>query len=430
MMDMEPRNPRPGMPPPSWRERIQGVSIDISPLRESRELRLLYLGNLVSSFGNEITMVAVPYQVFHLTHSTLAVGLLGLCDLVPVLTLSLLGGAIADAVDRRSLLLTTEALGALVPLLLALNALRASPLLWPLYVLAALSASLYALGSPGFRSAIPRLVRKEKITAAAALEFITHNIGAISGPAAAGLLIAAAGLPLTYGLDVATFVVSMGTILLLRPIPPDENPDKVSIRSVLDGFRFLKGKPVLQGSFVVDLNATIFGMPNALFPAVAERLGGGASVVGLLYAAPSIGSLVVSLVSGWTGRIRRQGIAVYVAVIAWGGFLVLFGFSTVLWLSLLALGLAGAADTISGIYRTAILQTATPPHMMGRLHGLELTVVATGPSLGDVEAGALASWAGVPFSIIFGGIACIAGVGLMAWRMPGFGRYDQRQPVP
>jgi MFS family permease len=429
-MDMEPRNPRPGMPPPSWRQRLRGVSIDISPLRESRELRLLYLGNLVSSFGNEITMVAVPYQVFHLTHSTLAVGLLGLCDLVPVLALSLLGGAIADAVDRRSLLLTTEALGALIPLFLALNALRASPLLWPLYVLAALSASLYALGSPGFRSAIPRLVTKDKITAAAALEFITHNVGAISGPAAAGLLIAAVGLPLTYGLDVATFVVSVVTILLLRPIPPHENPDKVSIRSVLDGFRFLKGKPVLQGSFVVDLNATVFGMPNALFPAVAERLGGGANVVGLLYAAPSIGSLAVSLVSGWTGRIRRQGIAVYVAVIAWGAFLVLFGFSTVLWLSLLALGLAGAADTISGIYRTAILQTATPPHMMGRLHGLELTVVATGPSLGDVEAGALASWAGVPFSIIFGGIACIAGVGLMAWRMPGFGRYDQRHPMP
>jgi MFS family permease len=428
-MDMDPLEPRPGMPRPSWRERLRGLSMDITPLRESRELRLLYLGNLVSSFGNEITFVAVAYQIFRLTHSTLAVGLLGFCYLVPILTLSLLGGTIADAVDRRLLLLTTEAVGSATPLLLALNALRATPLLWPLYVLSVSSASVYALGLPGFRSAIPRLVPKEKIPAAAALEFITHNTGAIAGPTAAGLFIATVGLSSTYGVDVATFVVSLGTVGMLRPIPPDENRDKVSVRSVLDGFRFLKGKPVLQGSFVVDLNAMIFGMPNALFPAVAGRLGGGASVVGLLYAAPSVGSLMVSLLSGWTGRLRRQGIAVYLATIFWGGFLVLFGFSTTLWLSLAALGLAGAADTVSGIYRTAILQTATPPHMMGRLHGLELTVVATGPTLGDVEAGALASLTSVPFSIVFGGIACIVGVGVMAWRIPEFARYDQRRPV-
>jgi MFS family permease len=316
------------------------------------------------------------------------------------------------------------------PVVLALNAVRTAPLLWPLYVFSVLSASVYALGSPGFRSAVPRLVPKEKIPAAAALEFITHNVGAIAGPGVAGLLIAAAGLTATYGLDVATFIVSLITAFLLRPIPPDAGQEKVSIGAVLDGFRFLKGKQVLQGSFVVDLNATIFGMPNALFPAVAERLGGGATVVGLLYAAPSVGSLLTSLTSGWTGRIRRQGIAVYIGVLAWGASLVLFGLSSTLWLSLLALGLAGAADTVSGIYRTAILQTATPPYMMGRLHGLELTVVATGPSLGDVEAGALASFTSVPFSIVFGGIACMLGVGVMAWRMPAFARYDREHPVP
>jgi MFS family permease len=303
-------------------------------------------------------------------------------------------------------------------------------LLWPLYVLSVLAAAIYALGSPGFRSAVPRLVPKEKIAAAAALEFITHNVGAISGPALAGLLIAAVGLPATYGLDVATFVVSIFTLLLLHPIPPDENPERVSVRSVLDGVRFLKGKPVLQGSFVVDLNATIFGMPNALFPAVAERLGGGAGLVGLLYAAPSVGSMLTSLTSGWMGKVRRQGIAVYLAVVMWGAFLVIFGLSNTVWLSLVALGLAGVADTVSGIFRTAILQTATPSHMVGRLHGLELTVVATGPTLGDVEAGALAAWTSVPFSIISGGIACIVGIGVMAWRMPGFARYDQKHPVP
>jgi MFS family permease len=429
-MGKEPPEPRPGMPPPTWRQRLRGVAIDITPLRDSRELRLLYLGNLITSFGTEITEVAIAYQVFQLTHSTLAVGLLGLCYLVPLLTLSLLGGAIADTVDRRSLLIATEMLGLVSPALLSLNALRAAPLLWPLYVLSVLSAAVYALGSPGFRSSVPRLVGKEKLPAAAALEFITHNVGAISGPAGAGLLIAAAGLPTAYGVDAVTFVVSITTALLLRPIPPDPGQEKVSVGAVLDGFRFLKGKQVLQGSFVVDLNATIFGMPNALFPAVAQRLGGGASVVGLLYAAPSVGSLLTSLTSGWTGRIRRQGVAVYAGVIAWGASLVLFGLASTLWLSLLALLLAGAADTVSGVFRTAILQTATPPNMMGRLHGLELTVVATGPSLGDVEAGALASLTTVPFSIVFGGIACIFGVGVMAWRMPRFAGYDRDHPVP
>jgi MFS family permease len=404
--------------------------MDLSPLRESRELRLLYLGNLVSSFGNEVTFVAIAFQVFQLTHSTLAVGLLGLCYVAPLLLLSLLGGAIADAVDRRSLLLTSEAVGLVTPVVLALNAARVSPFLWPLYAFSVLSATVYALGSPGFRSAVPRLVSKEKIPAATALNFITHNVGAIGGPAVAGLGIAAVGLTATYGLDAVTFIVSLATAFFLRPIPPDPNEEGVSIGAVLEGLRFLKGKQVLQGSFVVDLNAMIFGMPNALLPAVAARLGGGASIVGLLYAAPSVGSLLVSLTSGWAARVRRQGIVVYVGVLAWGASLVLLGLSSTLWLSLLALGLAGAADTVSGIFRVAIMQTATPPNMLGRLEGLGLTVVATGPALGDLEAGALAAWTSVPFSIVFGGIACMVGVGVMAWRMPRFARYDRAHPVP
>jgi MFS family permease len=404
--------------------------MDLSPLRESRELRLLYLGNLVSSFGNEVTYVVVAFEVFQLTHSTLAVGLLGLCYLIPLLLLSLIGGAIADTMDRRILLLTTEAVGMVTPVALALNAALDSPLLWPLYVFSLLSATVYALGSPGFRSAIPRLVPQEKIPAAAALGFITYNVGAIAGPAIAGIGIAAVGLTATYGFDVVTFVVSLVTAFLLHPIPPDADQDRVSIGAILDAFRFLKGKQVLQGSFVVDLNATIFGMPNALFPAVAARLGGGASVVGLLYAAPSVGSLLTSLTSGWTSHIRKQGLAVYGGVIAWGASLVLFGLAGTLWLSVAALCLAGAADTVSGIFRVAIMQTATPPQMMGRLEGLSLMVVATGPSLGDVEAGALASLTTVPFSIVFGGIACMIGVGVMAWRMPEFARYEQRHPLP
>jgi MFS family permease len=429
-MDMEPPESGPGIPPPTWRGRLRGLTMDLSPLRESRELRLLYLGNLVTSFGNEVTFVTVSFQVFQLTHSTLAVGLLGVCYLVPLLLLSLVGGAIADTVDRRTLLLASEAVGLVTPLALALNAVQTSPRVWPLYAFSVLSATVYALGSPGFRSAIPRLVPKDKLPAAAALGFISYNVGAIAGPAVAGLGIAVLGLSATYGLDIVTFIVSLFAAFLLHPIPPDADQEGVSIGAILDGLRFLRGKQVLQGSFVVDLNATIFGMPNALFPSVAVRLGRGATVVGLLYAAPSVGSLLTSLTSGWSGRIRRQGIAVYVGVLAWGASLVLFGLTNTLWVCLLALCLAGAADTVSGIFRVAIMQAATPPNMMGRLEGLSLTVVATGPSLGDVEAGALAAWTSVPFSIIFGGIACMVGVGVMAWKMPRFARYDRSHPVP
>jgi MFS family permease len=430
-MTVEPNEPPPGPSArPGWGKRIREIALDLSPLRESRDFRLIYFGTSISSIGSHITFVAVPFQVFDLTESTLAVGLLGLCDLIPLLTLSIVGGLFADTMDKRRLLLITEGVALGCSLGLALNATQGDPQLWIIYTLATVNAGAYALGSPALRSATPRLVRKDLLPAAAALNHLYHNIGAIAGPVASGTLIATFGLTTTFLIDVGTFAASIFFMRMMSPLPPADDVERATLRSVLDGVRFLKGKRVLQGSFVVDINAMVFGMPYALFPAVAASRFGGPEVLGLLYAAPSIGSLLVSVTSGWVGRVRRHGLIVYVSVIGWGAALVVFGLAGSLWLALVALALAGAADSVSGIFRTAILQTATPAHMLGRLHGVELAVVASGPSLGDIEAGALAALTSVQFSIVFGGLACIAGVGVMALLMPQFARYDARNPTP
>jgi MFS family permease len=379
--------------------------------------------------GSHITFVAVPFQVYEITGSPFAVGLIGLCELVPLLTLSLLGGAIADAVDRRRLLIAAELGGIGCAGLLGLNALLPNPRLWVLYLLTTAYAAQYALSAPAFRSTTPRLVPPELLTAAAALRSIQSNLSAVVGPAVGGILIAVVGLPWTYGIDAVTFILSLGAVWMIAPMPPDEDAEKVTLRSVFDGIRFLRGRKVLQGSFYVDLVAMIFGMPNALFPAIAESFGG-PGVLGILYAAPPAGALLASLVSGWTSRVRRQGIAVYIAVVAWGISLIILGFADSLWLALGALALAGASDTISAIFRSAILQTATPAGMMGRLHGVELTVVASGPSLGDLEAGIVASLTSIRFSVVSGGIACIVGVVALVMLLPQFARYDARNPTP
>lgn len=405
--------------------------MDLTPLKTSRDYRLLWLGSGISFIGTQLTFVAIPFQVYKITGSTLAVGITALFELIPLLFLSLVGGAIADAVERRKLLLITDSLLAMNSLILALHAASDSPRVWILYALAAADAGLYALGSPGLRSATPRLLPPEQLPAAAALTGAVQNLGAIAGPMLAGTLIAVIGLPWTFGIDVFSYLASIVCVYLIAPIPPVPDADRVSARSILDGVRFLKGRKVLQGSFVVDINAMVFGMPTALFPAFAlQRFGGGPEVVGLLYAAPSAGALLASLVSGWTGRVRKQGLTIYVAVIFWGGSLAAFGLSGSLPLAVFFLAVAGGADEVSAIFRDTILQTVAPKHMLGRLSGLELAVVASGPSLGNLEAGAVASLTSLGFAVVSGGFLCIAGVGVMALLMPEFARYDARDPTP
>jgi MFS family permease len=378
--------------------------------------------------GGELSFVAIPYQVFQLTHSTLAVGLLGFCTLVPLVCVPLVGGTLADAVDRRKLLLQTEVALVLVTVLLAVNAALPHPQVWSLYVLLTLGTTAFSLGTPALRSLLPRIVAEDQIAAASALEGIYGNLAAAAGPILAGVLIASVGLTTTYLIDVGTFAASLVALWLLPPLPPAEGAARASVHAMVEGFRYVRSRPILLGIFLVDTNAMIFGMPMALFPAMAGHFGGGARTVGLLYAFPYVGALAASLISGWTSHVRRQGLGVVVAASCWGIALILFGFADALWLALVMLALAGAADYVSAILRSVIVLTATPDEMRGRVTGIEFAQVASAPSLGNVEAGAVASATSLRFSIVSGGILSAVGTLLIAAAVPALLRYDAKDP--
>jgi len=405
------------------------VAIDTRPLRSSPSFRWLWIGQTVSYIGSQVVGVAVPYQVYQLTGSTLAVGLVSFVELLPLLTLTLIGGAIADAVDRRRLLLWTEAALLLTGVGFVVNASLDEPRVWALYVLGFLAASFFCLGVGGMRSLTPHLVPEDQIVAASNLNGLYSNLGAVAGPALAGLLIAAIGLPLTYLLDVVSFGVSLLSIWVLPKIPSDPEADRPGLRSVVEGFRYLKNHRVVLGSFLVDSNAMVFGMPSALFPALAENhFGGGATTVGYLYAAPYAGALLCSLTSGWTSHVRRQGLAALVAAGLWGAAITVFGLVDSLWLALVFLALAGGADLISALFRSAILLSATTESMRGRLAGIEFAQVASAPTLGNVEAGLVASLTSIRFSVVSGGVLCVAGTVVIGLLLPALARYDAKAP--
>jgi len=399
--------------------------LDTRPLRR-RDFRNLWLGQMVSTIGTEIAVVAVPYQVYTQTHSTALVGLLGLASLIPLLVVPLIGGAIADAHDRRAVLLRTEAGMAVVALLFLANALLRHPQVWALFVLQLLGVAVFSLGRPAMSSLAPRLVPDEEFEAANAIEGVYGSLAAAAGPAIGGLIIGAAGVPWTFGIDAVTFAASLVALWSLSPqLPAIEDVERPSLRSIVDGFRFLKGRQALIGIFAVDTNAMVFGMPSALFPAIAlHRLHGGATTVGYLYAAPYAGALVGSLASGWTSHVRRQGLAVTIFACAWGAAIAGFGFANSLWPALVLLAIAGGADFYSAVLRSTILMRSTPDHLRGRLLGIEFTQVASAPNLGDLEAGVLASLTSLRFSVVSGGVLCIAGCALTALALPGFLRYD------
>jgi MFS family permease len=427
-LDSHPETP-PGADRPGLRELLARVAIDTRPLRTSPSFRWLWIGQTVSYIGSQVVGVAVPYQVYQLTGSTLAVGLVSFVELVPLLTLTLIGGAIADAVDRRRLLLWTEAALLLTGVGFVVNASLEEPRVWALFVLGFLAASFFCLGVGAMRSLTPHLVPGDQIVAASNLNGLYSNLGAVAGPALAGLLIAAIGLPLTYLLDVVSFGASLLSIWVLPKIPSDPEADRPGLRSVVEGFRYLKNHRVVLGSFLVDSNAMIFGMPSALFPALAENhFGGGATTVGYLYAAPYAGALLCSLTSGWTSHVRRQGLAVLVAAGLWGAAITVFGLVDSLWLALVFLAIAGGADLISALFRSAILLSATTESMRGRLAGIEFAQVASAPTLGNVEAGLVASLSSIRFSVVSGGVLCVVGTVVIGLLLPALARYDAKAP--
>ncbi len=419
------------MEPAEIREpgRQRRLAIDLGPLRRYPAFRRLFVGQTISTFGTEIAAVAAPYQLYQLTHSTLQVGLLSLCELFPLLTLTIVGGAIADAVDRRRLLFVTESLLALVAVGFAVNASLAEPKVWALYLLVTLAMSVFSLGVAGMSSVIPRLVERHELAAANAIENVYGSTTNVAGPALGGVLIAALGLRGAYLLDAATFAASLWSVWRLPPLPPAHDAERPSLRTIAEGFRFVKQKKVLLGMFLVDSNAMVFGMPRALFPALAlHRFHGGAGILGLMYAAPYAGAFVSSVMSGWIGHVRRQGLIVAVAAALWGVAIAAFGFADSLWLALLLLAAAGAADNVSAVLRGTILWTVTPDPLRGRVSGIEFAQVAATPAIGNVEAGLVASLTSLRFSIVSGGVLCVAGTVLVALAVPAFIRYDARAP--
>jgi MFS family permease len=410
---------------------MRHVLIDLAPLRRSRDLRFLVLGELISVLGTQLTTVAVPYQVYQLTHSSLDVGLVSLAQLVPLIAGSLLGGSAVDALDRRRLLMVAQVLMACCSAGLAVNA-DLGPLsrtsLWPLFVLPALAAGFGGLDSAGRSAIVPNLVHRSEVPTANAIFQALFQFGLVAGPAVAGLLLAGAGIRFVYWMDVATFGAALLAVSLMSPQPPaGAAGHRPGLRSIIEGLGFVRGRQAIQGAYLIDINAMVFGMPRALFPALATTLfGGGASTLGFLYAAPGAGALVGAVTTGWVSRIRRQGLAVIVAVLIWGVAITCFGLTSWLPGALALLAVAGWADVISAVFRGTIIQLAVPDALRGRLSGLQIAVVSGGPRIGDVESGAVAAAFGDTVSVVSGGLACIAGALVLARLLPGF--RHQRTP--
>jgi MFS family permease len=403
------------------------VLIDLAPFRENRDFRLLWAGYLTTNLGSQLTLVGVAYEVYRLSHSSLDVGLVSLAQLGPLLLGSLCGGAIADRVERRLLLIAAQLLLLTTSVGLGLNALATHPSLWPIFVCSAASAGFSGIDNPTRSALVVDLVGTKLIVQANAAWQVLFQTAQIGGPAVAGLLLGRVGVAAVFWIDVGTYLCSTTSLLFIRHRQKSAWAGRVGPGAVLDGIRFLRGNRVLQAVFLVDLNAMIFGMPRALFPALGlGHFHGGAETVGLLYSAPAVGALAGALLTGWVSSVKRQGRAVLVAVACWGAAITLFGLAPFLLLGLLCLAVAGASDVVSAIFRSSMLQVESPGHLRGRLQAVQTSVVAGGPRLGDLEAGAVAALGGPIVSVVSGGLACLAGVVVLARLMPGFAAYRAR----
>ena len=412
-------------------EALRFVVTDIRPLRQSADYRRLWFGLTVSQLGQQMTTVAIAIQVYALTGSSFAVGLVGLFGLFPLIAFGLYGGAIADAMDRRRLALIASTGLWLMSLALLVLALLGSTRVWLLYAVVAVQSACYAVNNPARAAIIPRLLPPDLLPAANALSTASFNLGFTAGPLIGALLISWGGFASAYAVDALTFTAALYSLYRLPPIPPEGGSTRAGLRSVLAGLRFLREAPNLRMTFVLDLCAMVLAQPRALFPAMAVLVyGGGTATVGLLQSAPAIGALVAFALSGWLGLVHRHGAAIAVAVLAYGTAVGLVGTTTALWAAVLFLAMSGAADMISSAYRTTVLQAAVPDALRGRLQGVFIVVVAGGPRTGDFVAGSVASATSERFALVAGGCACVVAVLLSVWAQRRFLAYDAAAPTP
>ncbi|MEO3870237.1 MFS transporter [Nonomuraea sp. B12E4] len=402
---------------------VRQLSIDVSPLRDSRDYRLLFTSGVITMFGTMITMVAVPYQMKQLTGSYLAVGLVSLAEFLPMVVCGLWGGAIADALDRRKIIVFSE-LGLLATsTALMVNALLPDPQIWVLYVLGAIATGITCLQRPSLEAVFQQVVRHDQQAAAAVLSSMRWNFGAIVAPALGGLLVSTYGPAPAYGLDSLSFVLSLVLLWRIRSLPTAEDAAPASLKSLMEGMRYAVGRRDLMGTYLVDIAAMVFAVSTALFPFLADELHA-PQALGLLYSAAAVGALIASVTGGWTTRVRRHGLGVVIAATAWGTAMALTALAPNVWLLFAGLALAGAADMISGIFRMTMWNQTIPQELRGRLAGIELLSYASGPMLGDTRAGLMANFGGTRFALGAGGLLCVAAVLSLSAALPKFREYD------
>lgn len=412
--------------PPHWRQRLLGARLDITPLKTSRDFRTLFFAGAIFQLGAMFGYVAVPYQLYSLTSSNLAVGAMGMVQLVPLLIFGLYGGALADHVDRRKMMvLTGAAQTALVGVLLA-NALLDSPQAWVLYLTGALMSVAASLQRPSREALIPRVVRHDELPAAVAVSSLGAQLGMLVGPAMGGLLIAHWGPPVAFGIEAVGLALATLLLLRLRRYPPIEESTPPSWTAIADGVRYAVKRKDLLGTYLVDMVGMFLAMPIVLFPALATDVLRQPALLGLLYTAEAVGAMAATLSSGWTAKVHHHGRAVTLAAASWGASIGIAGLMPNAWLAIGFFALAGAFDMISGIFRGIIWHQTIPDSMRGRLAGIEMLSYSIGPLGGQLRSGLVADLTTVRTSIVSGGILCVAGVGVTAGILRDFWNYDAR----
>ncbi|WP_245916386.1 MFS transporter [Nocardioides gansuensis] len=410
----------------TWRDRLRAMRMDLTPVRESRDFRLLLSAGTIYYLGAMVAYVAVPFQVYDLTGSNFQVGAIGLVELVPLVVFGLYGGALADHVDRRRLLVVTGLAQAAVVAVLAVNSFRDEPSLVLIYVMAGLYAATSSMQRPSREALEPRTVRHDQIAAANALSSFGMQVGVLVGPAVGGLLIASVGTAWCYVVDVVALALACLLFVAMRPYPHRGETTPPSLRGIVEGMRYAVGRRDLLGTYVVDLAAMFLAIPVVLFPALAEDVFTAPHLLGLLYTAETIGAIAATVFSGWISRVHHHGRAIVIAAATYGACIALAGLAPSIWVVALFLALAGAADMVSATFRSTVWNQTIPEHMRGRLAGIEMLSYSLGPLGGQVRAGFVADAWSVRGSIASGGAACVVGVLLTAAALRDFWSYDDR----
>ena len=409
-----------------WRRRLAALRVDLTPLRTSRDFRLLFWAGTVFYLGGMVSYVALPYQIYQLTGSNFAVGAMGLVELLPLVVFGLYGGALADHLDRRTMLVWTALAQVVLTAALLGNALLPDPSIWAIYAVGFLMAIAQSLQRPSREALIPRTVRHDELPAAVSVSTLGMQIGTLLGPALGGLLVGTVGVPWAYAVDTAGLVTATLLFVALRRYPPTDISTPPSVAAIAEGIRYAVGRKDLLGTYVIDMVAMFMAMPIVLFPAFAKDVLDEPTALGLLYTAESVGSLLATLTSGWTGRVHHHGRAVVVASMCWGGAIALTGLAPTVWVAIALLAVAGGADMVSGIFRGTIWNQTIPDEKRGRLAGIEMLSYSVGPLGGQARAGLVADATSVRASIVSGGVLCVAGVAATAAALRDFWRYDSR----